>query len=382
MAAISVNLVYKTNQKQVNIELEKTIGQIITLAITTFKISTKEVEAYSKDKKLDVNTKLNKIIDAKQKEQMKIVFKEKENEALKTKFSKINNEKQVNNEGTNNTLKLKVTNIPKLADIYSIIEEDLNKLSKEKYSVEEKNEKLIIINFSKEDDGYKIYDKLQKFKASKPSNSKINIMIYLGRSNLKNYVYPVSPKNNVNESYKYNSSSNRPTNKQLDISSITILNNSISTNGKQNKSLVKQLDSSKMFNTKSQISTISHSTSITKKNVLSHIEFKNFDHNTIKYRDILRNKQQEILDVIHPSLNRITVPYQSEEDKRLYEYSKDKQKWMDKKGFKLATSLFAARKLPVISNYVGASPSEPPVNYSFREIDKKRWVSKKGFRVC
>ena len=28
------------------------------------------------------------------------------------------------------------------------------------------------------------------------------------------------------------------------------------------------------------------------------------------------------------------------------------------------------------------SPSEPPVNYSFRQVDKKKWVSKKGFKVC
>ena len=382
MVTVSVNLVYKTNKKQVNLEIEKTVSQVVTLAINTLKIQAKEVEAFYKDKKLDLNLKLNKIIDVKQKEQVSIIFKDKENEALKTNFLKINNEKQTNHESIANTLKLKITNFPKFADIYALIEEDLKKLSKDKYSEEEKNDKTIIINFSKENDGYKIYDKLQKFKASKASNSKISIMIYLGRSNLKNYVYPTSPKSNVNESYKYNASSNRP-NKQLDISSITCLNNSVSTIGKkQNKSLSKQLDSSKMFNTKSQISTISQSTSITKKNVLSHLEFKNFDHNTIKYRDILRNKQQEILDVIHPSLNRITVPYISEEEKRLYEYTKDKQKWIDKKGFKLATSLFAARKLHVISNYVGASSSEPPVNYSFRQVDKKKWVSKKGFKVC
>jgi len=54
---------------------------------------------------------------------------------------------------------------------------------------------------------------------------------------------------------------------------------------------------------------------------------------------------------------------------------------MDAKGFNPRTDKLSSQMYhKYIENYVGKTPSLPPVNYQFREIHKDKWIGNKGFR--
>ena len=37
------------------------------------------------------------------------------------------------------------------------------------------------------------------------------------------------------------------------------------------------------------------------------------------------------------------------------------------------------KKSSFIPNYVNATPSEPPLNHKYREVNKNKWINKSGF---
>lgn len=69
----------------------------------------------------------------------------------------------------------------------------------------------------------------------------------------------------------------------------------------------------------------------------------------------------------------------SYEDMRRKESLEDKKKWFVKSGFISTVGKSAVKKPAYIPNYVNLSPSEPPLNYQFREIKKTKWVGQRGF---
>ena len=69
-----------------------------------------------------------------------------------------------------------------------------------------------------------------------------------------------------------------------------------------------------------------------------------------------------------------------EEKKRLEEILK-KQNWLRKEGFIVSVGNYSIKGRD-ISNYVTITPSEPPVNYRYRDINKKKWINPKGFFCC
>jgi hypothetical protein len=66
------------------------------------------------------------------------------------------------------------------------------------------------------------------------------------------------------------------------------------------------------------------------------------------------------------------------EEKRRHEAFLDKQNWINKEGFIVSVGKYSM-KIKDISNYVGMTPSEPPVNYKYRIVNKKKWITPKGF---
>lgn len=99
-------------------------------------------------------------------------------------------------------------------------------------------------------------------------------------------------------------------------------------------------------------------------------------------REIFFAKQQEILDEIKPIFNRIGSPYISQEEMRKLEYFHNKQRWVSKNNFNLATNKAFINKLPEIKNFVMATPSQPPVLHNFRDVKKNKWIDKKkGFKL-
>ncbi len=385
MSNVNVVFIYKNNQKQESVDKEKTIQQVISIISSSLNIP-KEYEAYNKDKKLINDKKIKDLIstnsNTKSKEVFTITIKDKEEKSRSSnksiKENKDNVNKSVNNEANNqqdnlNRIKLKIVNTKALGEVSSLIESELSKLPSSSFSIASKDDKSYIINFSKEVDGYKLYEKIQQVKSNNLNFANLNVLVYLGKAQSKDYRYPALPKDNINNSYRASEKKNKSEFNTINNSS---LNNSVITRNDKMKGLNNSTTNSSSL---SQFNNISH---ILKKNPLLHIDYSIVHHDIVKYREVKLKKQQEMLNIISPSLNRISAPYMSAEEKRLYYENKDKVNWIDKKGFNSQTSLFAARKLPFIKNYVGASPSNPPVLYKFRSVEKKRWIGKSGFKVC
>ena len=70
-------------------------------------------------------------------------------------------------------------------------------------------------------------------------------------------------------------------------------------------------------------------------------------------------------------------PYMNNEEKYQREQYLDKKNWLDKRGF-ISYARDKSNK-NYIPNYVRATPSEPPLLFSFRNISKNKWINPKGF---
>ena len=120
---------------------------------------------------------------------------------------------------------------------------------------------------------------------------------------------------------------------------------------------------------------------------------KNRDNANNKSNLVTIDKEYEILNkklsnfLINKDLNkyysnqyyiRNASPYISEEEKHILDYFRNKQKWIDKRGFISSVGHYSM-KYNMINNYVGKDPSENPLNHNFRIINKKKWITEKGF---
>lgn len=80
-----------------------------------------------------------------------------------------------------------------------------------------------------------------------------------------------------------------------------------------------------------------------------------------------------------PKINRsVSSRYMCPEEKRIHEAFLDKKNWINKAGFIVSAGKYSFHDR-YISNYVNMTPSEPPVNHKYREINKKKWITEKGF---
>ena len=328
-----------------------------------------------------------------------------------------------------NKVKIKIENFVNQSEILNDIEDKLKTLNieKSKYSFDLSCLSISYI-FDEFKDAYNIYEYLSSLKKGlvddKEKNYKfINIYLYFGKNNIKEHVYNVNKKllknnNNNNNTNTINNKDSANIKCLIKNASNKHIKEGISDNNnkqqKVNKKISNNIDkdnknsknnynknSNDKLSKSSNIKTDKYTSdiieknktispikekSILKKNILLNLDYKsNINHNPVKIRELMLKKQQEVLDLICPSLHRITSPYISEEEQRLHNENKNKEKFVGKNGvgFNSATSLYAARKLPCISNYVGATPSAiPPLNYQFRDTDKSHWINKKGFKIC
>ena len=72
-------------------------------------------------------------------------------------------------------------------------------------------------------------------------------------------------------------------------------------------------------------------------------------------------------------------PFMSGEEKYIREKYLDKKNWINKDGFIVSVGKYKMKDNNFIPNYVRATPSEPPLNYKYRDIDKNKWINKNGF---
>jgi hypothetical protein len=68
------------------------------------------------------------------------------------------------------------------------------------------------------------------------------------------------------------------------------------------------------------------------------------------------------------------------EEMRKKEEREMRKKWISKNGFLNSVGKLSS-KPGFIPNYVNITPSEPPVNFNFRDIKKNKWMDNKNFFV-
>lgn len=331
------------------------------------KASTKEVTVSTKEVN---NSKANKKEDAKVKESFLDVKVKQVKLQINTNLDVSNSKCEVTSKSVKKEVQraiLKITEFQNLDDLLELTHSliDKNHISKESFT-KVSNLNQLNLEFEKVDDGHAVYQGLQYYKNSDKRYGGLKVILYLGKSYIKEYHHPLEPKCNMNRSM------------------VEEVHKALSTkNIKTNFQTISTLSQSFKVGSPLGISTMKHSQGSTKINIIKHLNYyEEARHDPVKIRELMINNQQKLLNKISPTLVNISTPYISEEERRLLEENKAKEKWIDKKGFKQATSIFAARKLPVISNYVRASPSLPPINHNFREVRKDHWVNKNGFYVC
>ena len=91
------------------------------------------------------------------------------------------------------------------------------------------------------------------------------------------------------------------------------------------------------------------------------------------------NKKRKIKIVKNDYKGIFKLPFLNPDEKYYREKFMDKKNWIDKKGFFVSVGKYKMGGNNYISNYVCASPSEPPLNHNFREVNKNKWINKKGF---
>lgn len=66
------------------------------------------------------------------------------------------------------------------------------------------------------------------------------------------------------------------------------------------------------------------------------------------------------------------------EEMRAKEERENRKKWINKQGFINSVNKLSY-KPHLIPNYVRITPSNPPVNYEFRQVKRDNWIDNKGF---
>lgn len=118
----------------------------------------------------------------------------------------------------------------------------------------------------------------------------------------------------------------------------------------------------------------------------NHMLLPSFNKNNL--RDYNKNKSFQNPHINHchytferkPAFIRNHSPYKSEEDIYNEEYQKNKQKWLDHKGF--FTSIHKQQPEKFIKNFVNISQYKGSYkNYNFRQFNKNKWIDNKGFDI-
>lgn len=77
----------------------------------------------------------------------------------------------------------------------------------------------------------------------------------------------------------------------------------------------------------------------------------------------------------------LSTPYRSIQDKEMIERKVNKKRWVVNTDFNLFAGSPAEASKRYIDNFVGGTPSDPPVTYNFREVHREKWVSPTNFML-
>lgn len=61
------------------------------------------------------------------------------------------------------------------------------------------------------------------------------------------------------------------------------------------------------------------------------------------------------------------------------EYLKEKEKWLNRRGFDVNVKKLNLEKKTMIPNYVYVSPGCPVYKHRFRDVNKNKWINNQEF---
>lgn len=299
---------------------------------------------------------------------------------MNLKIKDVINKKSSSRLPSNVTYKLNSSQIKNKSYKTIQIENKIENIYKYIVSINNINDEKVYNNIITDINSYLLKKLKIKEEDLKIEKNKKNIIIYMNQKDSSNGMflfikekYKKYEKISIEYKNNYDKNSVGKENTNITKKSFFIETNSIKAN---------QFSSIKSYSPRISTSTLNSNrlnNSINlKKNQILHLDYSITKHDPLIINQITSEKQQEILDCIHPGFNRITVPYISNEEKFLLDKLKDKKKWVSKKGF----NQFMNYKLPIIENYVNKAPSPPPCLHLFRVENKNKWIIKEGFRVA
>ena len=101
----------------------------------------------------------------------------------------------------------------------------------------------------------------------------------------------------------------------------------------------------------------------------------NIFHSSLQKKPVLK---KNVINRNYDYEGMYSFPFLNPDERYNREKYLDKKNWIDKKGFYLRVGNYKMGD-NFISNYVAATPSEPPLCHNFRDVQKNKWISKKGF---
>ena len=100
--------------------------------------------------------------------------------------------------------------------------------------------------------------------------------------------------------------------------------------------------------------------------------------NHIIHKSENKNKNKSSIRLKHNNYKgEFKYPYLSNEQKYRRDKYLDKKNWINKQGFIIYSKVNSKENF--IPNYVGATPSESPLLFNFRNVSKNKWINPKGF---
>lgn len=103
---------------------------------------------------------------------------------------------------------------------------------------------------------------------------------------------------------------------------------------------------------------------------------RNLSNNNCTLPTMPRNKSKKYM---HPYEGMYLFPFMNPDEKYYRDMFLDKKNWINKKGFYCSVGNYKMGRPKFIGNYVNMTPSEPPLNHKFRDVNRNKWMDQKGF---
>lgn len=256
--------------------------------------------------------------------------------------------------------KVSITSFPSRTEVFMLIDKFLetNNLSKQYFSENKDNE--IIVKFDDTSIAFDFIKYINQIKSQSHLYSKIKTSMFLDIDRKNNNC--ISNGIEVNNHFSNNSNSN-----------INFIDNTNNSSKVENTSNFNVLNNKKEFCFQNEHNNKSNKNDLRKK-LINHQQYNSHNNNSSIYNHIHYTFDR------NPAYIRLHSPYKPQYQLEFEDYKKNKEKWMNKKGF--INHIHNVDKENYIKNFVNVSQYLGSyLNHNFREQNKHKWVIKKDFEL-